>query len=162
MTKQEIKDLIAAKIAGQGNQVDIGNALADVLNALADNVDAAQQAADNFKVLDLTPYAEQIENNEPIPYTEEIWNAFDEAVALKYDGVIRPNTGFYLQTSGLSQPLYDAMHNDAPDGFMIMQYRVAFGFVVVDTGSLAYSAGIIPCIVNKNGSDYIWFYYFEY
>ena len=36
MTKQEIKDLIAAKIAGQGNQVDIGGVLADILNALAD------------------------------------------------------------------------------------------------------------------------------
>lgn len=36
MTKQEIKDLIAAKIAGQGNQVDIGGVLADILNALVD------------------------------------------------------------------------------------------------------------------------------
>lgn len=36
MTKQEIKDLIAAKIAGQGNQVDSGGALAEILNAIAD------------------------------------------------------------------------------------------------------------------------------
>lgn len=36
MTKQEIKDLIAAKIAGQGSAVDVGGALADILNALVD------------------------------------------------------------------------------------------------------------------------------
>lgn len=36
MTKEEIKTLIAEKISGQGNQVDIGGALADVLNELVD------------------------------------------------------------------------------------------------------------------------------
>jgi hypothetical protein len=36
MTKDEIKALIAAKIDGQGNQVDIGGALAQVLNAIID------------------------------------------------------------------------------------------------------------------------------
>lgn len=54
MTKQEIKDLIAAKIAGQGNQVDIGNALADVLNALADNVDAAKSPIQLVVAVDQT------------------------------------------------------------------------------------------------------------
>lgn len=36
MTKDEIKALIAAKIDGQGNQVDIGGTLAQVLNAIID------------------------------------------------------------------------------------------------------------------------------
>lgn len=36
MTKEEIKALIAEKIAGQGNQVDMGGALADILNAILD------------------------------------------------------------------------------------------------------------------------------
>lgn len=36
MTKEEMKTLIAEKISGQGNQVDIGGALADVLNELVD------------------------------------------------------------------------------------------------------------------------------
>lgn len=35
MDQQQILDLIAAKIAGQGNQVDIGGVLADILSDLA-------------------------------------------------------------------------------------------------------------------------------
>lgn len=36
MTKDEIKALIDEKINGQGNQVDLGGALATVLNAIVD------------------------------------------------------------------------------------------------------------------------------
>ena len=36
MTKDEIKTLIAEKISGQGNQVDIGGVLAEILNELVD------------------------------------------------------------------------------------------------------------------------------
>ena len=35
MEQQDIRDLIAQKIAGQGNQIDLGGALADILTALA-------------------------------------------------------------------------------------------------------------------------------
>lgn len=38
MTTQEIKDLIASAIAGQGNQVDAGGKLAEVLNAIVENM----------------------------------------------------------------------------------------------------------------------------
>lgn len=38
MNVNEIKAIIAEKIAGQGNQVDIGNGLVEVLNALADAI----------------------------------------------------------------------------------------------------------------------------
>lgn len=38
MTKQEIKSLISAKIAGQGNQVDSGGALDEILNAIVDTI----------------------------------------------------------------------------------------------------------------------------
>lgn len=47
MTKEQIKSLIDGKIAGQGNQVDIGGALAEVLSALAD-------AAAPIEVTDIT------------------------------------------------------------------------------------------------------------
>lgn len=36
MTKQEIKDLVAAKLVGQGNQVDLGSALPAILNGIID------------------------------------------------------------------------------------------------------------------------------
>ena len=38
MNAQEIKDLIQSKIAGQGNQVDSGGALAEILDAIIDNM----------------------------------------------------------------------------------------------------------------------------
>lgn len=46
MTKQEIKDLIAAKIAGQGSAVDVGGALPVILNAILDNIDTAFDVTD--------------------------------------------------------------------------------------------------------------------
>lgn len=70
MTKQEIKDLIAAKIAGQGNQVDIGNALADVLNALADNVDAAKSPIQLVVAVDRQFGGD----NEPLESIDEFFN----------------------------------------------------------------------------------------
>lgn len=50
MDAQEIKDLIASKIAGQGNQVDPGGKLAEILNAL---VDMASQGGGGDYILTL-------------------------------------------------------------------------------------------------------------
>lgn len=38
MNKEQIKDLIASKIAGQGSAVDAGSALPDILNAIIDSI----------------------------------------------------------------------------------------------------------------------------
>lgn len=38
MTLQEIKELVSKKIAGQGSQVDIGGALAEILNGIVDAI----------------------------------------------------------------------------------------------------------------------------
>lgn len=38
MTKEELKKLVADKIAGQGTQVDLGNALPIILNELIDRL----------------------------------------------------------------------------------------------------------------------------
>lgn len=43
MTKEEIKALISAKIAGQGNQVDTGGALDTILNAIVDIIPAGYE-----------------------------------------------------------------------------------------------------------------------
>lgn len=40
MTVQEIKDLIASKIAGQGSAVDAGSALPEILNGIVDAIAA--------------------------------------------------------------------------------------------------------------------------
>ena len=52
MDKQQILDLIAAKIAGQGNQVDIGGVLADILSNLA-------SAAAPIEVTDITKLTDE-------------------------------------------------------------------------------------------------------
>ena len=51
MDRQQIQDLIAAKIAGQGNQVDIGGVLADILSDLA-GASAPIEVADITKLTD--------------------------------------------------------------------------------------------------------------
>lgn len=38
MNKEQIKDLIASKIAGQGSAVDAGSALPEILNAIIDSI----------------------------------------------------------------------------------------------------------------------------
>lgn len=38
MTKEEIKALVSAKIAGQGSMVDIGGALPEIINAIVDAI----------------------------------------------------------------------------------------------------------------------------
>lgn len=40
MTIEEIKAIIAQKIAGQGNQVDIGNGLPEILNSIVELIEA--------------------------------------------------------------------------------------------------------------------------
>lgn len=70
MTTTEIKALVAAKVAGQGNMLDVGNALPTILNALCDLVDtmgneltalenaiatkAETQEIDDFEEFDIT------------------------------------------------------------------------------------------------------------
>jgi len=55
MSKEEMLALINAKIAGQGNQIDIGGALAEILTALAD-------ASKPIEVADITALtAEQLD-----------------------------------------------------------------------------------------------------
>lgn len=59
MTTQEIKDLIASKIAGQGNQIDIAGALPKVLTAIAENAKFNKEATITVKV-----YGYKLNDNE--------------------------------------------------------------------------------------------------
>lgn len=60
MTTAEIKALVAAKVAGQGTMLDVGNALPAILNALCDQIDslkatkAETQEVDDFEEFDTT------------------------------------------------------------------------------------------------------------
>lgn len=76
MTKDEIKALISAKVAGQGDQVDAGGALSEILNALCDAVDSAPKAVVVKETLSSTP----------IEISKERYNELTEGPILKYDG----------------------------------------------------------------------------
>lgn len=53
MTKDEIKALISAKVAGQGDQVDAGGALAEILNGIIDAIPSGDADA---AIVDLSGY----------------------------------------------------------------------------------------------------------
>lgn len=73
MTTQQIKDLIAQTIAGQGNQVDSGGKLAEILNAI---VDAVEQGGGSEPLV--IPSSEFL--NEGVIETEATYNSILEAV----------------------------------------------------------------------------------
>lgn len=80
MTLEEIKALAAAKIAGQGNQVDLGNALTAIIDGLADAI--ADSASATPKVGIVT---ENLDDNQ----AEITENRFGELLSyaiLRYDG----------------------------------------------------------------------------
>lgn len=63
MTKQQLKALVAANIAGQGNQVDVGSTLPTVFNEIIDKLQdgdlseyAKTEEVDNFEEFDSTTY----------------------------------------------------------------------------------------------------------
>ncbi len=60
MTKEEIKALISAKIAGQGNQVDSGGALDEILNAIVDAIPEGGGGANVIEVPSITMNEEEM------------------------------------------------------------------------------------------------------
>lgn len=49
MTKEELKALVATKLAAQGNQVDLGNVLPTIINELVDMIPSATPVIDNLE-----------------------------------------------------------------------------------------------------------------
>ena len=47
MTTQQIKDLVAAKIAGQGNQLDLGGGVGEAIIGLCDALDGITPPCNN-------------------------------------------------------------------------------------------------------------------
>lgn len=92
MTAQEIKDLIASKIAGQGSAVDAGSALPEILNAIVEKCMPA----------DLIMDANGLSKGDEI--SEATSAALRKAAILNYDGelLLKLTTipdGFYSAVS---------------------------------------------------------------
>lgn len=75
MTIQEIRDLIAKKIAGQGTMVDVGNGLPAILNGILDEI-AAIPAPPETVIFDLTDFPKSSEIALPESRLRPICNAF--------------------------------------------------------------------------------------
>lgn len=52
MSKDELKELVASKIAGQGTQVDLGNALPTILNEIIDQMGGGGSLTIDMKDVD--------------------------------------------------------------------------------------------------------------
>lgn len=86
MTKDEIKTLIAEKISGQGNQVDIGGALAKILNELVDAGGDIPKYAINEDWQNRQPF-----NFSSIKLDDDFWAGVDlgQFVLLEVNGKVR-------------------------------------------------------------------------
>lgn len=79
MTLDEIKALASAKIAGQGDAVDLGGALPAIIDALADAIASTASAAPKIGIVteDLSA---------PVEITSARYNELANYAILRYDG----------------------------------------------------------------------------
>lgn len=88
MTTEELKNLIASKIAGQGSAVDAGSALPKILNGLVDAVVSA--TANGYKLLGCYHSYEMPDVPEDGQYFIFVYDGESES----------PNYSFYLSNNG--------------------------------------------------------------
>lgn len=105
MTTQEIKALVAAKIAGQGNQVDLGNALSGIINSLCDALDAKPGIL-IVKGTVTSPEDGTFEPNAGQPSLQEVVSFFTTGGIVYLEGsgyfdIVTNTSEFGLQTHGL-------------------------------------------------------------
>ena len=89
MTTQEIKDLIASKIAGQGSAVDAGSALPEILNGIVDALANVPSFPPEF-IVDL---GEMHVRRMEIP--AQLGRLVERALYVKVNGLLFPRVAFY-------------------------------------------------------------------
>lgn len=116
MDAQQIKDLIASKIAGQGNQVDSGGALSTILDAI---VDAVADAPKPIVIKDAIPIT-----GAPVSALDRAGFTYEEVLAAsqgKRTGVVGQNF-FYVITRA-------TVYSES-------EYEIAFYSLVYDGASV--------------------------
>ena len=95
MDKQQIKDLIAQNITGQGNQVDISGKLAAILDAIVDEIPAPAPAQEQSDWNEANTDSPAYIKNKPVTHilevlsttpTDESESEADALARLKLDG----------------------------------------------------------------------------
>lgn len=143
MSGQEIKDLIASKIAGQGNQVDIGNALPEILDAI---ISAIPTNSDRGPILYDSPYS----LGQTFPDTEvsKIGNAF--YLRLHDSDTVYPKTTVY------SSGWFD-LHGIANEyGLQSVSIAAVYGTFIIDNGDLEGGSGVLIFYGKDSNNNYIY------
>ena len=137
MTLQEIKELVSKKIAGQGSQVDIGGALAEILNGIIDIAGAGLQA------LEIT---ETPDSAEGVRISADRFNEIKGAIALSHDNHL------YLRSSSptLAKAIFDDIGEFDGDGLAFVDNLLLDG----TNAPISYSAYVI-C---SNGEHFTLFF----
>lgn len=142
MTKEELKELVATKIAGQGNQVDTGSTLPAILNGIIDKL---------FEGVDLSAYAKKVE----IDDIED----FDESTAYQTGDIVRYDGKLYKFTANKDAGEWDATKVEQTNVFtilyeMIDELREVTPTVTISalqsadlTAEQAAAAGFTPAVI---------------
>jgi len=132
MTKDEIKALISAKVAGQGDQVDAGGALAQILNGIIDAIPEPVSVPDWVAHVPVLESVGQITSDE--------YNKITEHGAVVYEGRlytlctdINTASGYVSSHAGLQGALYVS------------------DFKVNDNEGLNALAGLTICVDSQGG-----------
>ena len=121
MTKTEILEKIDKGLRGQGNQVDIGNVLADILTEIAE-----KSALIDDVIVDMTEYSDAQEISEEI------------TIKLNKAAIVKRGDVFYSKVNLYDSHLIDAISEAwASEGFTGTP-NTFFGEIVYDT---AYGEG---------------------
>ena len=137
MTKDEIKALISAKVAGQGDQVDAGGALAEILNGIIDAIPSGDADA---AIVDLSEYNEVGVYN----ITRELQNKLvNNCIAVKWRGYILTRNDAMTLNEVLLEHLTT---NDISD------YNTVFGNIASNdnaTGTFTKSDSVVAIVVSE-------------
>lgn len=150
MTKQEIKNLVAQKIAGQGSAVDAGSALPEILNGI---VDAMPDNLDGL-VLDISDWV--FDSHSAIELTVDARKKLSKAIQL-----VRNDVNLSFDSLTLSTELVErvASMSEIADGFQPTTIMRIFASdrAEYEGGDFALYGSYIVMLKDNNGKYFLVF-----
>ena len=143
MTTQEIKAIIAEKIAGQGNQVDIGGALAEVLTAIVEKMPESEL------IVDLSAFPQGVSD-----ITNELKEKLKNSLAVRYGdyGILPKND--QITKNGIVMGLLTGQAED--DGFGDF-YPYSFGHIMVGSDNTYENSDAFAIVVmDEHNKIFCW------
>lgn len=138
MNKEQIKDLIASKIAGQGSAVDAGSALPDILNGIVD----AQ-----------TPLSFTI-GQDRVELDADTLDEVRKSLALNADGTFFPRNDAVLALSMEDSTTIFSIFSDAADSLHITVSGIEGLWATIDVGSGGLAAFTGVALIREGNTKY--------